>query len=407
MATENRDRSDAKNDAVRDSVLSPEEIARYSRHIMLPQVGLEGQEKITRARILVIGMGGLGSPASLYLAAAGVGTLGLADFDVVEAHNLQRQIIHRDDSVGKPKIRSAERQLEALNPNVRLREHADGITVENALSIFSDYDVIVDGSDNFPTRYLSNDAAFFAKIPLVYGSIFQFEGQVAVFHPTAGSPCYRCLFAQMPEPGSVPNCEEAGVFGALCGVIGSMQALEAIKLILGIGDPSTGRFFLADTLGMHFRTLNIRKDPGCPLCGNDPVITELRSENYDYSCAPGEQSVAEKAESSVSAIPLEVDVSTARDLLDASPEAFLLDVREPYEVAICEIDGGENIPMRQLPDRVDSLPHDRPIVVYCHTGIRSLNVAKFLHAKGWENATSMAGGISEWARQFDPDMAQY
>jgi len=352
-------------------------------------------------------MGGLGSPASLYLAAAGVGTLGLADFDKVEAHNLQRQIIHRDDSVGTSKVDSAAQQLESLNPAIELRKHHEGVTIENAISLFSEYDLIIDGSDNFPTRYLSNDAAFFAAKPLVYGSIFQFEGQVSVFHPTAGSPCYRCLFPRMPEPGSVPNCEEAGVFGALCGVIGSLQALEGLKMILGIGEPMAGRFLLADTLGMHFRTLNIRKDPHCPLCGDAPMITGLQKENYEFSCAPEEKADVEEEILDGSEVPLEVDVKSARDLLAAEPPAYLLDVREPYEVAICKLEGGAHIPMRNVPEAFESLPRDRPIIVYCHTGVRSLHVAKLLRAKGRGSATSMVGGIDAWARRFEPEMARY
>ena len=316
--------------------LSPAELARYSRHILLPGVGIEGQRKLAAARVLVVGAGGLGSPAALYLAAAGIGTIGIADFDKVEAHNLQRQILHDTPSVGRPKVESAAARLASLNPHIRVVPHPEGVTAANALALFSGYDIVVDGTDNFPTRYLNNDAAVLARRPLVYGSIFQFEGQVSVFDPARGAPCYRCLFPEPPPPGSVPNCGEAGVLGALCGTIGSLQALETIKLLLGIGEPLHGRLVAFDALSGRFRTIALRRDPACPLCGTAPSIRELRAETYVFGCATPPATAATDAAGAADPVPREVDVATARDLL-ARGEAELLDVREPYEHAICRI----------------------------------------------------------------------
>ncbi len=384
-------------------VLSPEELARYSRHIILPQVGQKGQEALAGARMLIIGMGGLGSPVALYLAAGGVGTLGLADFDVVEEHNLQRQILHRTEGVGTSKIRSARAQLQGLNPHISIRDHREGITIENAIALFADYDLIIDGSDNFPTRYLVNDAAFFARKPVVYGSIFQFEGQVSVFDPAAGFPCYRCLFPQMPDPGSVPNCAEAGVFGALCGVIGSIQAMEAIKYSIGIGESLAGRILILDALSMQFRSLNLKRDRNCPLCGSTPSISDLNEVNYEFECA----SDVPESETSGGDLPLEISPEEAKALLGSTPPPLLLDVREDFEVGICRIEQSLHIPLSRFYDEVDRVPEDRPVLIYCHHGFRSLKVARFLRERGLQSVTSMRGGIDSWARQVDPRMSRY
>ncbi len=394
-----------------DSILTPEQLARYSRHIVLAEVGLPGQQKLAEARVLVIGMGGLGSPAALYLAAAGIGTLGLADFDMVQEHNLQRQILHTTESISASKTGSARERLHALNPHVTLREHPEGVTCENALALFSQYDLVVDGSDNFPTRYLVNDAAFFARKPLVYGSIFQFEGQVAIFDSAAGAPCYRCLFPQMPAPGTVPNCEEAGVFGALCGVIGSMQAMETIKYLLGIGEPLLGRLLTIDALTMRHHPISLKKDPQCPLCGTAPTINCLMPENYEFSCRdePENDSPAQHKTDADgdNERPEEIGLDEAKALLDADSRPFLLDVREPHEVAICKIEGGINIPLAQLPQNLESLPRDEPILVHCHHGGRSMKAVKLLRSRGFAQAINIKGGIHAWAERFAPDMPRY
>ena len=381
--------------------LSPAETARYSRHIILPEVGLAGQERLAASRVLIVGMGGLGSPAALYLAAAGVGTLGLADYDAIEEHNLQRQILHSTDGVGKSKIESAIARLKALNPFCQLRTHTEGVTVANAVALIDEYDLVVDGSDNFPTRYLVNDAAFFAGRPLIYGSIFQFEGQVSVFDPRSGGPCYRCLFPRMPDPDSVPNCEEAGVFGALPGVVGSLQALEAIKYLLKIGETLSGRLMVIETLSMNTRTLLLKKDCHCPLCGDTPQITEISAPIYEFSC------LTEEAVGDASDSPLEVTVGDTKQLLDSGRKVTLLDVREPFEVAICRIDGSLHVPMRAVAENLSAFPRDEPTIVYCHTGMRSLHVARFLREHGVKEASSMAGGIQSWADEIDPGMARY
>ncbi|MDP0495478.1 MAG: molybdopterin-synthase adenylyltransferase MoeB [Verrucomicrobiota bacterium JB024] len=383
-----------------DNSLSPEELSRYSRHIRLPQVGVEGQERLRRARVLVIGMGGLGSPVSLYLAAGGVGTLGLADFDKVEEHNLQRQVLHTQAAVGHAKIDSAAERLRALNRGCNLELHRGGITLDNAVELISQYDLVVDGSDNFPTRYLVNDAAYFARRPLVYGSIFQFEGQVSVFDPHTGGPCYRCLFPQIPEPGTVPNCEQAGVFGALCGIVGSHQAMEALKLLLGIGESLRGRLLVVDALNARFPTLNLKKDPHCPLCGSEPSISGLHPGNYEFSCETDKEPQTEEAQ-------MEIDIHTAQARHTSGDAPVLLDVREGFEREICHIPGSSHIPLGQLPAQADALPRDAEIIVYCHHGARSLRAAKFLRERGFDKAISMAGGIDQWAREIDPSMTRY
>ncbi len=382
--------------------LSPAELARYSRHILLGQIGVEGQRKIAGSRVLVIGAGGLGSPAALYLAAAGVGTLGVADFDRVEPHNLQRQLLHDDSTVGQPKVESAARRLRATNPFIRVVTHTDGVTADNALKLFAAYDVIVDGTDNFGTRYLNNDAAFLACKPLVYGSVFKFEGQVAVFDPARGGPCYRCLFPEPPAAGSVPGCGEAGVLGALCGVVGSLQALETIKLITGVGEPLRGRLLTYDALAQSFQTLALPRDPHCPLCGPKPSIRDLDPKRYAaITCVP--TSIMNDSD-----YPIEISVTEAKRLLDQSPSGVrLIDVREPHEVEIVCVDGADLIPMRQIPERAHDLPHDAHLLIMCHHGGRSMQVTQFLRAKGFSAITNVAGGIDAWAEQIDPTLARY
>ncbi|HEY0945091.1 MAG TPA: molybdopterin-synthase adenylyltransferase MoeB [Opitutaceae bacterium] len=391
------------------STLSPIELARYSRHVLLPELGVAGQEKLKAARILVIGAGGLGSPAALYLAAAGVGTLGITDFDRVEAHNLQRQLLHSDATIGQPKVSSAAARLRATNPHIRVIEHPEGITADNALALFESYDVIVDGTDNFSTRYLNNDAAVLARRPLVYGSIFKFEGHVAIFAPHLGGPCYRCLFPEPPPAGAVPNCGEAGVLGALCGVIGSLQALEALKLVAGFGQPLVGRMLTYDALAQTFRTLKLARDPECPVCGPKPAIRELHAEAYTSICAtaPTPPSAATSSMTD-SAYPLEISVEDTQRLLAEQPDRVLLvDVREPYEVEICRIDGAEHIPLRQIPEHVETLPKDRHILVHCHHGGRSLRVTEFLRSRGYPAVSNVAGGIDAWATRIKPGMTRY
>lgn len=393
--------------------LSADQLARYSRHLVLREVGLSGQEKLADARVLVIGLGGLGSPVGLYLAAAGVGTLGLAEMDRVEAHNLQRQVLHDTDHIGKPKMESGRQRLCALNPDLRIEPHPGGITTDNAVDLIGQYDLVIDGSDNFPTRYLVNDAAFLAGKPLIYGSIFQFEGQVSLFHPASGAPCYRCLFPRMPEPGAVPNCDEAGVFGALCGVIGSYQSMEAIKWIVGIGESLAGRLLVFDALSARIRTLNLKRDPRCPLCGENPEIRSIEDGNYAFSCeVPStESAVSTLPDPSVSAethpLELTVEDAAARRNLPEPDRPLFLDVREPYEVGICTIEGSRNLPLGQIRQRYAELPRDRPILAYCHHGMRSLRATEFLRSQGYDAVSNIAGGIDAWAERIDPQMRRY
>jgi adenylyltransferase/sulfurtransferase len=389
--------------------LTAEELARYSRQLILPGMGAAGQAKLREARVLLIGLGGLGSPAALYLAAAGVGTLGLAEPDRVELNNLHRQILHDTPSVGASKLASASARLAALNPQVNLREYAEGLTAANAPGLFGEYDVVVDGADNFPTRYLASDAAAKAGKPLVHGSIFQYEGQVTVLDPARGGPCYRCLFPEMPAAGTVPNCAEAGVFGALCGVIGSVMAMEALKLILGEGEPLRGRLLVFDARTATPRTVRVKRDPRCPCCGAKPDarIAALDPALYSHTCETTPPSPAMSNQPDPQNPPMEIDVPTAHAWLEAAAPPLLLDVREPFEVEICRIAGSVTIPMGELAERVAELPRDRVIVVHCHHGGRSLQAVKFLRAKGWPRSTSMLGGIAGWAEEFDPEMEQY
>jgi molybdopterin/thiamine biosynthesis adenylyltransferase/rhodanese-related sulfurtransferase len=383
--------------------LPPAALARYSRHVRLEQVGVAGQEKLAAARVLVIGAGGLGSPAALYLAAAGVGTLGIADFDRVEVHNLQRQLLHDDRSLGEPKVQSALRRLQSTNPHIRVVPHEGGITPANAVELFSGYDVLVDGTDNFAARYLNGDAAALARRPLVYGSVFKFEGQVSVFDPAQGGPCYRCLFPEPPAPGSVPGCGEAGVLGALCGVIGSLQALEAIKLITGIGDVLRGRLLTYDALRQHFLTLELPRDPHCALCGTAATIHSIDPSRYraPLPCAP----LPPMPDTEV---PFEVSVTEAQALQQSAPDrTLIIDVREPHELAICHLPQAEAIPMRQIPERLDTLPRDRHLLILCHAGGRSRRVTEFLRAQGLTAVSNIAGGIDAWATEIDPSLPRY
>ncbi len=383
--------------------LSATELARYSRHVLLEEIGVSGQETLKNARALVIGAGGLGSPVAMYLSAAGVGALGIADFDTVELHNLQRQLLHGTDDVGAAKTQSARERIQSINPHVSVTLHESGITPDNAVNLFSDYDIIVDGSDNFSTRYLNNDAAYFARKPLVYGSIFKFEGQVSLFNATDDAPCYRCLFPEPPPAGSVPNCGEAGVLGALCGIIGSMQALETIKALLGIGDSLAGSLLVLDTLSMRTRNLKIKKDPKCPICGANPTITSISSDRYQDTCDVDAETPPAMADTDY---PIEVDVREAKQYLD-SGNARLVDVREPYELDICRVDPSTPIPMNSIPNHLDAIPKSGPLLVMCHHGSRSMHVTQYLRQNGFDNAINVAGGIDAWSQRIDPKLQRY
>ncbi|HEV2749450.1 MAG TPA: molybdopterin-synthase adenylyltransferase MoeB [Gemmatimonadales bacterium] len=375
--------------------MSHEEILRYSRHLILPDVGLEGQKQLKAARVLLVGAGGLGSPAALYLAAAGVGTIGLVDFDVVDKTNLQRQILHGTSTVGTPKLESAAARLHDLNPNVRVEPFETRLTSENALDIIREFDVVADGTDNFPTRYLVNDACVLLDKPNVYGSIFRFEGQASVFHAKRG-PCYRCLYSEPPPPGLVPSCAEGGVLGVLPGIIGSIQAMETIKLILGVGEPLIGRLVLFDALKLQFRELKLEKDPDCPVCGDHPTITAPI--DYDAFCGIGAEPSYEGAE---------ITVEQLRDEWQRNPELVVIDVREPHEHAIAHIDGAQLIPLGELPDRLGELDGHREIVTHCHHGARSLKALEILKAAGFAKVRSLRGGIDAWAATVDSTMPRY
>ncbi|MCC5788742.1 MAG: molybdopterin-synthase adenylyltransferase MoeB [Opitutales bacterium] len=380
--------------------LTEAEITRYSRQTILPGVGLEGQVKLKNSRVLVIGAGGLGSPVLLYLAAGGIGTLGIADPDTVTTHNLQRQIIHDTPSEGERKVTVARRKIEALNPHTKTIEHPTGITPENALGIFSEYDLIIDATDNFPTRFLNNDAAYLARKPLVSGSILRYEGQFALFDPNRSGPCYRCLFPRMPEPGTVPNCAEAGVLGALAGIIGSAQAFLAIRYLLGIGDAALGQLTVYRGTENQFRTLQLKKDPHCPLCSKKPEIMEIDPQNYQWQCS-SETSDGDEP-------PLEISVQEAAERLRTAPENhFLLDVREPDEWNLVRIPEAQLIPMGNVAGQTDALPKEKTILVHCHHGMRSLRVTQFLRQKGFPKVTNIAGGIDAWAREVDPSLKRY
>jgi sulfur-carrier protein adenylyltransferase/sulfurtransferase len=376
--------------------LSHAEILRYSRHLLLPEVGVEGQRKLKAARVLTIGAGGLGSPLSLYLAAAGVGTIGIVDFDLVDLTNLQRQIVHGTGTLGTPKLESAKARLSDLNPNVQVETHEARLTSENALDIIREYDIVVDGTDNFPTRYLVNDACVLLDKPNVYGSIFRFEGQASVFYAKEG-PCYRCLYSEPPPPGLVPSCAEGGVLGVLPGIIGSIQALETIKLIIGAGDTLVGRLVLFDALRLRFRELKLRKDPACPICGENPTIRELI--DYEAFCGIGAAPAYQGPE---------VLVEALRDeRKEKGGDLVLIDVREPHEWEIAHIEGARLIPLGQLPDRLGELDGHAEIVTYCHKGSRSMKALEILRGAGFAKVRSLAGGIDAWADRVERGMARY
>ncbi len=379
--------------------LSPEELARYARHLALPEVGVEGQRRLKSARVLIVGAGGLGSPAALYLAAAGVGVLGIVDSDRVEFSNLQRQILHATSAVGTSKVGSAAERIRAINPGVDVVRHETRLTSENALAVLAGYDVILDGSDNFPTRYLLNDACALLGKPDVYGSIYRFDGQASVFWAARG-PCYRCLYRDPPPPELVPSCAEGGVLGVLPGIIGSMQALEAIKLILGVGETLVGRLLLFEALSMRFRELTLEKDPDCPLCGARPSIREL----VDYEAFCG-MPAAEGA--ATPGTGLEVTPRALAAELKAGRALVLVDVREPFEWGICRIAGSRLVPLGELPGRVQEFPDSASIVTICHTGVRSLDAARFLRSRGIADVRSLRGGVAAWADEIEPGMARY
>ena len=382
-------------------ILSAKELARYNRHIILPQVGLAGQERLKQAKVLCIGTGGLGSPIALYLAAAGVGTLGLVDFDVVDDSNLQRQIAHSTADIGRPKVESARDRLSGINPFLSVVLHGEGITRDNVRAIVRQYDVVVDGTDNFPTRYLVNDACVLEGRPLVYASIFQFEGQATVFNHEGG-PCYRCLYPEPPPPGMVPSCSEGGVLGVLPGVIGVIQATEAVKIILGKGRTLSGRLLLYDALDMHFREVKLRRDPACPACGEHPSIGDVTA--YEQFCGLPPTEAGQQQE------VLRDDEITPRQLaaaMQADPELFLVDVREPFEIEICRIDGAWEIPLGVLPLRYAEIPKDRDVVVHCRSGARSAQAVQFLQKQGYTRVKNLVGGILRWIDDVDPSQSKY
>jgi sulfur-carrier protein adenylyltransferase/sulfurtransferase len=382
--------------------LTGEEVQRYSRHLILPEVGVDGQRKLKAARVLCVGAGGLGSPAALYLAAAGIGTLGIIDFDAVDMSNLQRQILHGTPDVGRSKLQSARDRLTALNPNVRVESHETALTSKNALDIFRDYDIILDGTDNFATRYLVNDACVLLGKPNAYGSIFRFEGQASVF-ATKGGPCYRCLYPEPPPPGLVPSCAEGGVLGVLPGVIGTIQATETIKLILGSGGTLIGRLLLYDAWGMRFRELKLRRDVDCPVCGDKPTVRELI--DYDQFCG-----VAPAAQPAATPPDFETTVLDLKRAIDSGGNPYILDVREPQEYQICRIPGSVLIPLGQVGARVQEIAaaaEGRPIVVQCKMGARSAKATQLLRERGLDRAQNLKGGILAWIDQVDPKQPKY
>ncbi len=379
------------------AALTNDEILRYSRHLIMPEVGMEGQQKLKAARVLCIGAGGLGSPLALYLAAAGVGTLGIVDFDVVDYTNLQRQIIHSTADVGRKKLESAADKLKGINPFLNLRTFETRLASGNALDLFRDFDIIADGTDNFPTRYLVNDACVLTGKPNVYGSIFRFEGQASVF-ATKDGPCYRCLYPEPPPPGLVPSCAEGGVLGILPGLVGVIQATETIKLILGRGDSLVGRLLLIDALGMKFRELKLRKNPDCPACGEHSTVKEL----IDYNEFCGIRGEEAPVTTDVPAITVE----ELKRKLDRKEDVFILDVREPHEYDICNIKG-YLIPVGDLSKRVSELDSSREIIAHCRSGVRSAKAVNFLRSAGFKKVYNLTGGILAWADQIDPSMPKY
>jgi len=383
--------------------LNAEEIKRYSRHLIMPEVGVDGQKKLKAGSVLCIGAGGLGSPAAMYLAAAGVGRIGIVDFDVVDFSNLQRQLLHGTSDVGRSKLESAKDRLRDLNPHIEIDTYETTVSSENALDLFKPYDVILDGTDNFPTRYLVNDACVLTGKPNAYGSIFRFEGQASVFATKEG-PCYRCLYPEPPPPGLVPSCAEGGVLGVLPGIIGVIQATEAIKLILGIGEPLIGRFLIYDALKMRFRELKLRKDPDCPVCGTHPTVTKLI--DYEQFCGiRPEPAAAQQPGAAVN--EWETTSVDLKKRVDAGDDVFILDVREPNEYQICRIPGSVLIPLGELPRRYAELPTDKDIVAHCKMGGRSAKATEFLQSVGFKRVKNLKGGILDWIDKVDPSQPKY
>lgn len=378
---------------MRLDAFSTDELSRYSRQINLRELGEEGQRRLKAARVLCIGAGGLGSPAALYLAAAGTGTIGIIDDDVVELSNLHRQLLHGAHDVQQLKVDSAAHRLGDLNPHIAIETHATRFTAANARELISEYDVVIDGSDNLPTRYLSNDVCVWLRKPNIYGSVHQFEGQASLFAPHLGAPCYRCLFPEPPPRGSVPTCAEAGVLGVVPGLIGTIQALETIKLITGIGDNLLGRLLHIDCLSLRMREFNIRRDPDCPVCGKAPTITE--PVEYEQPCAVSTAAVSEIS-------PLELHTMISR-----GEAVTLLDVREPFEFEIARIDGAQLIPLGDVPERLGEIPRGGTTVVYCKSGLRSTHAITFLRGKGFDSLVNLAGGIDAWRAQIDPALPKY
>jgi sulfur-carrier protein adenylyltransferase/sulfurtransferase len=382
--------------------LNAEEIKRYSRHLIMPEIGMDGQRRIKAGSVLCIGAGGLGSPAAMYLAAAGVGRIGIVDFDVVDYSNLQRQLLHTTPDVGISKLKSAKNKLNALNPHVQVDTYEEALSSDNAMRLFKGYDVILDGTDNFPTRYLVNDACVLMGIPNAYGSIFRFEGQASVFAAKDG-PCYRCLYPEPPPPGLVPSCAEGGVLGVLPGVIGVIQATESIKLLTGVGNPLIGRFMIYDALNMKFRELKLRKDPDCPVCGTHPTVTKLI--DYDQFCGIVPAAQDHSAGATVSAT--EITPVELKAKLDAGQTPFILDVREPNEYQINKIAGSTLIPLGELPRRYQELPKDRQIITQCKMGGRSAKAQDFLKTVGFTDVLNLKGGILAWIDTVDPSQPKY
>jgi adenylyltransferase/sulfurtransferase len=378
---------------VAEAALTNEEIARYSRHLILPEVGMAGQLKLKQAKVAMVGAGGLGAPLGLYLAAAGIGRVGIVDFDVVDASNLQRQVIHGTRDIGRKKLDSAADRMRDINPHIQIDKFDTGLSSENALEILRDYDLVVDGTDNFPTRYLVNDACVLLKKPNVYGSIFRFEGQATVFAYEDG-PCYRCLYPEPPPPGLVPSCAEGGVLGILPGIIGVVQATEAVKIILGIGETLKGRLLLYDALGMRFRELKLRRDQECPVCGDHPTVKELI--DYQEFCGVKPVSVTDP-----------IDVVEVKRKQDGGEKFLLLDVREPHEYQIAKIPGSTLIPLGQLPARLGELDKNAEIVAHCKMGGRSQQAVDLMKANGFTNVRNMTGGITAWSDKVDPSVAKY
>lgn len=387
--------------------LTNEQVKRYSRHLIMPEVGVEGQEKLINSSVLCIGAGGLGSPLALYLAAAGVGHLGVLDFDVVDFSNLQRQIIHSEKTIGELKVESAKKRILELNSDIEVTTYNEMLTSENAMEIIKDYDVIVDGTDNFATRYLVNDSCVLLGKPNVYGSIFRFEGQVSVFDAKKG-PCYRCLYPEPPPPGMVPSCAEGGVLGILPGIIGTLQAAETVKLIIEKGNPLIGRLLFLDVLEMQPREMKLRKDPNCPICGENATIKELI--DYEEFCGIGrgelgQEETTKREESEEDA--MEITIDQFKEMRDNGNNVVVLDVREYHEYDICNIEGSVLIPLGEIADRIDELNEDDEIIVHCHHGGRSMKATQFLKDKGFKNVKNLAGGIDAWAEKYDPDMPRY